>query len=113
MSNRSQDSAPDIYETPELTDDASTVPVSLGVDFLAWVVKAHARTRRQLLEANRTTNSTMSTTMRQAYRGQDYGSRKLDRGSCRHKSMRRRPTSPTELTANEMHTGRQADVHAS
>ena len=25
--NQSQDSAPDIYETPELTDDTSTVPV--------------------------------------------------------------------------------------
>lgn len=35
-----QDTAPDIYETPELTDDTSTVPVSGRPDVLAVVPPA-------------------------------------------------------------------------
>lgn len=80
-----QDSAPDIYETPELTDDNSTVPVCILLLQFQQTLSIYRLEGHVQNQLPRPTKISTRTTMNLASLGEDYNLTKLDHTSYQHK----------------------------
>lgn len=87
-----QDSAPDIYETPDLTDDNSTLPVRSTISVERTLQLADVRRLEQLvhiLQRPPTKTSTKTRVIAPAYLVPDYTLMRPDHIFPQHKSMPR------------------------